>query len=103
MTKAKIKTEELRLKIAKKYCEGLGGDDWQHSGIEQRIFYGTFANHILKLCKDIGLVFVVKDAELPKKDFVYFPNANAKYKEAQQDMKDAGWEKTEEIETREPR
>lgn len=84
------KTEELRKAI----IEILMGEDTPTCG--------HAASQILAVCKDAGLVFVDKDAQLPFPMITTRTNDH-RYQDGatQQGMKlmlDAGWEKTEEIE-----
>lgn len=90
------KTETLRVRIAKDLASIFGQDEQTIAALDLG-GYLEDATQILKACQDAGLVFKVKVARVPEREFLS-DNENYRYKEAQQDMLNDNWWKIEEIE-----
>lgn len=96
------KTEALREKIAKILCDDIDIGStygyWKELEDWEKEEYLEEADQILNACKEAGLEFADKDAELPKTKFPYSKNYSLGWKLGQEKMYELGWHKTEEIE-----
>lgn len=108
MTKTEELGEEIARLIFKHKYPNLEWERYINKMLEKQQCF-KLATQILQTCQKAGLAFVVEDAEIPRAELPKYP-IRSKAKAYQYGVEDqcrlqarAGWEKTEEIDTREPR